>query len=132
MKFDALRLVCISGWLVLGCTACSAPAGDLSLDTDVGAWQYSKQKMIPKYPAQSISASHQGVAVVWVNLTDTGKVTDATVLQAPDQMIADSSLEAARSTTFAIPVLQGKRYRGHGKLYYYFRLAPQPHVDIPN
>jgi TonB family protein len=123
-------LVALLGAISTGCG--DGPSAGISLnDSDVGAAKFANHVVIPVYPDSSIHAGREGVTVVAVIVNRNGVVSQVFVLQAPDQGIADSCKAAARRTTFSLPRIDGVQYTGSGKLYYYFKLRPVPHVEIP-
>jgi TonB family protein len=114
-------------------SGCSTQPQDISIDfTQIGAVGRAKHTLVPEYPQISIGAHKEGVVVIAVRVDEAGQVISASVLQSPDQAISISSLAAAKATTFSLPNKDGMHYTGHGKLYYYFKLSPSPHVELPS
>jgi hypothetical protein len=129
-RYLLCALAALVGSISVACT--SAPTPEISLDdADVGAARFAKHLVIPLYPVSSVRAGREGLAVIGITVNEKGSVVSVSVLQAPDQEISSMCFGAAKASTFSLPGTAKARYAGHGKLYYYFRLAPTPHVDIP-
>jgi TonB family protein len=79
--------------------------------------------VMPVYPPDSVQIRHSGTAVVEIRISTKGRVTDANVLQAPDDRISKAVETAVRQWTFH--PLQKDRADGEpaefkGRLLFYF------------
>jgi len=115
---------------VLGCTHQLERTVELG-NKGRGAEAFASHLVKPLYPAPSIARGDSGLTVVEIFVTKSGHVEAAKVLQSPDDEIADAALHAARASEFAIPHSPNEFLPGHGKLYFYFKLKPTPHVSVP-
>ena len=77
----------------------------------------------PIYPASSISAGHEGLAVVDVRVSHRGKVAYVGVIEAPDPAIGEAVKSAVKQWTFSPFRDRAKkvRYAVRSRLIFYFR-----------
>lgn len=79
---------------------------------------------LPEYPASARKAGHTGRVTADVLVSPQGKVTDVTIIEAPDEAIADSVKSAVGRWVFGS--FKTKDYPGtfavKGRLIFYFRL----------
>jgi TonB family protein len=79
---------------------------------------------LPPYPRSSLAAGHKGIAVVEVQVSESGEVTLAHILEAPDPAIGSAVEATVRCWTFR-PFLASsdkKHFAARSRLIFYFRL----------
>lgn len=81
----------------------------------------AQHSVIPEYPQVSRKKGATGVAVAELVTDVTGSVRDVTVLQAPDEAIAEAVAAAVRQWRFAPRKVRGQAVPLVGKLTFYFR-----------
>lgn len=86
---------------------------------------YAVSAALPKYPASSLSAGHEGRAVLRVLVSESGRPLSAQVLEAPDSAIASAAREAVLQWTFRPFVLHGRNSpsRAESRLVFYFQIV---------
>lgn len=82
----------------------------------------AKTTIKPTYPASSKKRGTQGLAVVLVEINEAGKVTDVSVVEAPDEEIGKSVMSAVRGWEFSQLTADGKPIKLRGKLSFYFSI----------
>ena len=86
----------------------------------------------PRFPGDALKRGSNGVAVVSIEVGESGRVTSVQVLQAPDSAISNAVSEAIYKWTFKPVTHEGKPVRLIGKLTFYFLLKHgKPRVESP-
>jgi TonB family protein len=82
-----------------------APVGEVGLRK-----QKATKRVQPIYPEQSLKANVTGKVIVEILVDENGKVPDAKVRQAPDQLTGQAVVDAAKQWEFKRPPkVQGKQ-----------------------
>jgi protein TonB len=79
------------------------------------------RRVQPPYPAIAKAARVQGQVQIQISISETGAVTDVTLLSGP-ALLRDAALQAARQWTFIPTELNGQRVRAIGLLTFNFKL----------
>ncbi|HEU0185454.1 MAG TPA: energy transducer TonB [Blastocatellia bacterium] len=79
------------------------------------------RRVHPPYPAIAKAARIQGQVQIQIGISETGAVTDVTLLSG-HQLLRDAALQAAKQWTFIPTELNGQRVRAIGLLTFNFKL----------
>lgn len=130
LRTFVLSLPLVLGSVVVGCTAepespPPAPAEQQARLVKVGPgslWRTATHKALPSYPPESLRNGVGGVAVAEVRVSVSGDAESITVLEAPDDHIAEAVKQAVGDWSFAAPRIAGsdEDTRALGKLVFYF------------
>jgi len=83
---------------------------------------------MPQYPTSSIQSHHQGVAVAEIQISVSGTPSNVSILQAPDEAIANSLATALGAWRFRKYVGDPKVLQLRTRLIFYFTLEN----NVPN
>lgn len=88
--------------------------------------------VLPAYPRASLSAGHQGRAVVELRVSETGKVIWAHVLEAPDRAIGSTVQAAVMRWSFRPFIGIGRKdpFIAQSRLIFYFKAVDGKPVVI--
>jgi TonB family protein len=116
--------------VALGCLAFSlatAAQQPCPFRAPVGETGLRKQKAVkrvqPTYPEESLKRNVTGKATVQILVDENGKVPDAKVTEAPDQLIGQAVLDAAKQWEFKPPPkVQGRQICYESTLSFRFEI----------
>jgi TonB family protein len=112
-------LVCLGYVTTLGSAATQANVGRVPEGVIRKA---AKTIVRPTYPVTSKKRGTQGLAVVLLDVNGAGDVTDVSVVEAPDEEIGKSVMDAVRRWKFSQLSAEGKPIKVRGKLSFYFSI----------
>ncbi len=78
--------------------------------------------IMPTYPEQSKKNGASGVAVIEIEIDESGKLSQTKVLEAPDKYIEKNVLSAIKKWEFKADSVNGKPVRVQSKLTFYFKI----------
>lgn len=78
-----------------------------------------KSKVMPEYPAESLTHKAHGVIVAQMNFDMKGRVEQVRVLESPDKYIERSAHDALKQWTIHVILLKGAPVKIQGKLTFY-------------